>query len=296
LFCILFYTACSSTMLIINKVAIYNFPYPILLLILQLMVSAATIRLLGILGFLEAEKLDLKLIQSYWGVVLVFLLNIFTNLKSLEYSNVETVIVFRTCTTLAVAYGDYKYLQKGIPNIKALSTLIFIVLGALGYVMTDSTFKINSYLWIILYFFCQCADVLYIKYIVEKVPMSSWGRSYYNNTLALIPLGIALLFVNEKYVLYDFITLYFDFNFRDNLPVISIVVLSCFAGLLLSLAGFMCRESVSATSFSVVGNMNKVLTVIINCLIWDKHASGLGLLSLSICLVSGAFYSHFNTR
>lgn len=40
-------------------------------------------------------------------------MNIFTNIKALEYSNVETVIVFQTLTTFVVAYGDYKYLNSG---------------------------------------------------------------------------------------------------------------------------------------------------------------------------------------
>jgi len=62
-------------------------------------------------------------------------------------------------------------------------------------------------------------------------------------------------------------------------------------GIGISISGFMCREAISATSFSVVGNMNKVLTVFVNFLIWNKHASPAGLASLFICLMGGAYYA-----
>jgi len=234
---------------------------------------------------LEWEK-----IKAYWGVVLVFLLNIFTNLKALQYSNVETVIVFRTCTTIAVAFGDYKFLGRGIPNTKTMGSLLGIVLGAIIYVLTDSTFRLESYFWIFMYFIAQCLDVLYIKHIVNSVQMTAWGRSYYNNLLALGPIIVCLAFTNEGSLLSDFLT-----EGIDPLTVI-MVLLSCFVGLSLSITAFICRDLISATSYSVVGNMNKVLTVVINCSIWDKHATPVGLIGLFVSLVSGAAYTKFTTE
>ena len=48
---------------------------------------------------------------------------------------------------------------------------------------------------------------------------------------------------------------------------------SCMAGVLMSYSQFLLRGLISATSFTVVGTMCKIATVVINCLIWDKHAS-----------------------
>ena len=36
--------------------------------------------------------------------------------------------------------------------------------------------------------------------------------------------------------------------------------------------------------------MNKMLTVFVNVLIWDKHASALGIGSLAICIAGGSLY------
>lgn len=42
--------------------------------------------------------------------------------------------------------------------------------------------------------------------------------------------------------------------------------------------------------------MCKVATIVINYVIWDKHASPPGLVALSICLVGGTFYQQAPMR
>ena len=52
---------------------------------------------------------------------------------------------------------------------------------------------------------------------------------------------------------------------------------SCVLGVAMSYFAFLARSSVSATCFTVIGNVCKVVTVLINVFIWDKHASPTGL-------------------
>ena len=58
----------------------------------------------------------------------------------------------------------------------------------------------------------------------------------------------------------------------------------------MSYFAFLCRAQVSATHFTVIGNVCKVLTVLINICIWDKHASSQGVFYLFVCLVAAFFY------
>jgi len=280
------YMLCSSTMLIVNKAAVKFFPLPSLLLCLQTGFSASVIWFAGRSGFLKVDALEYQKAKAYVFVVCVFVFNIFTNMKALEYSNVETVIVFQTLTSLVIAYGDYRLLSSGIPSSKVITALGIIVVGALCYVLTDSTFEVSAYFWVVLYFLAKTTEMLYVKHVIDTVPMSNWGRSYYNNLLSLVPLCCFALANNE---LNKFGDLYEDGAF--SFGVLVIVFLSCVVGIGISISGFMCREAISATSFSVVGNMNKVLTVFVNFLIWDSHASLSGLASLLICLVGGAYYA-----
>eukprot|EP00976_Prorocentrum_cordatum_P019791 401287-Prorocentrum_minimum.AAC.1 len=50
---------------------------------------------------------------------------------------------------------------------------------------------------VMVWFGVFAVDMVYIKYIVDTVPMTSWGRVYYQNLLALPPLLILGLFTGE---------------------------------------------------------------------------------------------------
>jgi len=189
-----------------------------------------------------------------------------------------------------VAYGDFKLLKSGLPSGKVLFSLCIIVLGAVLYIFADSTFKVSAYFWVFLYFIAKVTDMLYTKHIVDTVPMSSWGRSFYNNYLALLPVFIMVLFSNEHVKLQE---LYESGEIGS--VAFTLVSLSCIVGLGISISGFVCRELVSATSFSVIGNMNKVLTIFINFMVWEHHTSLQGLACLGICLIGGAYYAKVRT-
>jgi len=280
------YMLCSSTMLIVNKGAVYLFPLPSLLLSLQTGFSALVIYTAGKTDYLLVDSLEYNKAKSYILVVCVFIFNIFTNMKALEYSNVETVIVFQTLTSLIIAYGDYKLLKSGMPSQQVMISLGIIVFGAICYVLTDSTFRIEAYKWVLLYFVAKTTEMLYVKHVIATVPMSNWGRSYYNNFLSMFPLFIIAVANGEISKASNLLD-----EGEISTGALFVVFLSCIVGIGISISGFMCRDAISATSFSVVGNMNKVLTVFINYMIWTQRASAAGLASLLICLVGGAYYA-----
>jgi len=75
-----------------------------------------------------------------------------------------------------------------------------------------------------------------------------------------------------------------------------VLLLSCVAGVGISWAGFKCQQLITATAYTVVGVMNKLLTVLVNALIWDRHASPLGIAALCVCLGGGALYQQAPLR
>jgi len=282
---VLSYMAFSSTMLVTNKAAVMLFPAPSTLLFLQMAVSAVTLWILGKTKQLDVTELETSKIIKYVGVVASFIFNLFTNIKALQYTNVETVIVFQTLTSLGVAYGDYKLLKNSMPSKQVILSLLIIVLGSVLYVLTDSNFKLNGYFWVVMYFIAKITDMLYVKYIVDSVQMTPWGRSFYNNLLSLPPVLLIIFLTSEQYKVAEI------FNEGITVGTWLIVGISCIMGLGISISGFICRALISATSFSVVGNMNKVLTVFINYFLIADHASPLGMLCLFICLFGGYYYS-----
>ncbi len=58
----------------------------------------------------------------------------------------------------------------------------------------------------------------------------------------------------------------------------------------------MCRGMVSATTYTLVGVVNKFLTVLLNVVLWDKHSTGPGILSVLVCLGAGTLYQQAPRR
>lgn len=286
-FGIVAYATCSSMMLIINKLAVTFLPAPSVVLFAQLLTSAVAIKGMSSAGIVDADPLVWDKAKPFLLVAVAFLGALYTNVKTLQYANVETFIVFRSSTPIFIAVMDYCFLGRQLPNARSWAALTAIVCGALAYVYTDSNFEVRAYGWVMAWYMVFAFDQIYIKYAVDSVKLTPWGRSYYTNVLAVVPVFILGMATREDQVLEDF-----EWSFN------SVVALgaSCAAGVLMSYSQFLLRGLISATSFTVVGTMCKIATVVINCLIWDKHASFEGLVALFVCLFSGMAYQQAPLR
>ena len=52
----------------------------------------------------------------------------------------------------------------------------------------------------------------------------------------------------------------------------------------------------SATTYTLVGVVNKFLTVLLNVAMWDKHSTPVGLAAVCVCLLAGMFYQQAPLR
>lgn len=53
---------------------------------------------------------------------------------------------------------------------------------------------------------------------------------------------------------------------------------------------------VSATTYTLVGVVNKFLTVLLNTVLWDKHSSPFGIFAVCVCLLAGTLYQQAPRR
>jgi len=74
------------------------------------------------------------------------------------------------------------------------------------------------------------------------------------------------------------------------------VFISVALGVGMSYFAWMARSLLSAASFTVVGNVCKVLAIVMNVSLWDKHASPTGILCLLFCLGAAYFYKQAPMR
>ncbi|KAG5177489.1 hypothetical protein JKP88DRAFT_332652 [Tribonema minus] len=288
---VLAYSFCSGTMLLINKLAIHHLGCPTMVSAIQLI--AATVWCLGIkyTGCLAVDDFEWAKVKPYLYYVVLFTLGVWTNMKSLEVSNVDTVIVFRACTPLAVAIMDFFFLGRELPGRRSAAALGLLGLGAFGYVASDAQFALAgfaAYYCVTAYFFLICVEMTYGKRITSSVKMATVsGSVMYTNFFAWGPMLAIAASVGELQ------------KFKEvewTAPGAFYLTLSCVVGTAISYCGWWCRGRVSATTFTLVGVINKVLTVLLNVVIWDKHASPVGLAFLLLCLGGGALYKQAPMR
>ncbi|XP_047089856.1 GDP-mannose transporter GONST3-like [Lolium rigidum] len=287
------YCLSASLLSIINKWAITKFPYPGALTALQYLTSVAGVLLCGQLKLIEPDSLNLRTMWKFLPAAVMFYISIFTNSELLMHANVDTFIVFRSAVPIFVAIGETLYLHQPCPSLKTWLSLSTILGGSVIYVFTDNQFTVTAYSWAIAYLASMSIDFVYIKHVVMTIGLNTWGLVLYNNLEAL------LLFPLELLIMGEFDQMKVDSSKMTNwlsFDVVLPVALSCLFGLSISFFGFSCRRAISATGFTVLGIVNKLLTVVINLLIWDKHASLVGTIGLLICMSGGVLYQQSTTK
>ncbi|XP_071722656.1 GDP-mannose transporter GONST3-like [Rutidosis leptorrhynchoides] len=281
------YCLSASLLSIINKWAVMKFPYPGALTALQYFTSVFGVVLCGWLKVLEHDRLDLMTMWRFLPAAIIFYLSLFTNSELLLHANVDTFIVFRSAVPIFVAVGETVFLHQPWPLIKTWLSLATIFGGSVLYVLTDYQFSLAAYSWAVAYLISMSIDFVYIKHVVMTIGLNTWGLVLYNNLEALLLFPVELLMMGELKKIKHEISEESDWH---SFQVILPVGLSCLFGLAISFFGFSCRRAISATGFTVLGIVNKLLTVVINFVIWDKHATFIGTVGLLVCMVGGVMY------
>jgi len=184
------------------------------------------------------------------------------------------------------------FLGRELPSLRSLASLLVLMAGAAGYVLSDREFKMQgfaAYTWVTAYFLIISVEMCYGKLIVgPHVGLKSmWGPTMYTNVLAILPMATAGLLAHEQ----DRLA-----TTEWNSSLVILLGVSCAIGVAISYTGWNCRSMITATCYTVLGVANKMATVLMNCLIWDNHASLMGIGSLCVCLAGAASYQQAPVR
>lgn len=292
------YSLCSGSLVLLNKLTLHFLPFPSLVVCIQLLACIAIIYGAMFMKFIDVDPIKLEYAKPYMLYIFFFCTGIYCNMRSLSISNVETVIVFRSLTPMVVAFLDALFLGREWPSKRSWVGLLTLVVGAVGYASFDEEFLtqgLKAYSWPTLYTIIIALEMAYGKKIVKEVPLQTRsGPVVYTNLIGFIPM-LMLANVGDEY------SRFWKFFWEDlegHLPTASIVllVLGSLVGTGIGYSGWWCRSLVSATSYTLIGVINKCLTVIVNSLIWDQHAKPGGIFCLFICIVGGLIYKQAPMR
>jgi hypothetical protein len=97
---LLYYGLASSTLIVINKLAVHNVKAPVFILMCQLLFAAISVKGSAVAGVVDAEKLQWSLIKPFIWIIFGFLGTLYANIQviaaiimlfcSLELSPIDT--------------------------------------------------------------------------------------------------------------------------------------------------------------------------------------------------------------
>ena len=295
------YSLASSSLLLINKACLRMMPLPSTLSALQFATSAATAEVLMATGSVPRDKFVWHKVKPYLYYVGLFVLTIYCNMRALQNSNVETIIVFRACCPLFVCLLDWAFLGRQLPNRRSTLALFLLGLGCAGYVASDRAFRVDgwgAYKWVTTYFVIISVEMAYGKHIVgpQNEFASMWGPTLYTNALSLLPMlavGVASGEPARMGAIFEPLILT---GSTAVLGFCVLITLSCIVGCAISYLGWRARSLVTATCYTVLGVTNKMVCVLVNALLWEQRASPAGVACLTLCLFAALGYEQAPLR
>ncbi|PNY05705.1 GDP-mannose transporter gonst1-like protein [Trifolium pratense] len=310
------YCLSSCGMILVNKFVLssYDFNAGISLMVYQNFISVIIVSVLSLLGLVSTEPLTWRLIKVWLPVNVIFVGMLITSMFSLKYINVAMVTVLKNVTNVITAVGEM-YLFKKQHEGRVWGALFLMtvtvdvweysagVCPAAGYIIsaitggiTDLSFNATGYAWQTLNCFLTASYSLTLRRVMDTAKqytksgnLNEFSMVLLNNTLSL-PLGIFLIVVfNEVDYLLTTPLL--------RLPSFWLVMtFSGILGLAISFTSMWFLHQTGATTYSLVGSLNKIPLSIAGIFLFKVPTSVENSASILFGLLAGVLFARAKIR
>ncbi|XP_062096485.1 GDP-mannose transporter GONST1 isoform X1 [Humulus lupulus] len=286
------YCISSCSMILVNKFVLsgYDFNAGISLMLYQNLISVIIVSVLNFLGVISTEPLTWRLIKVWLPVNVIFVGMLVTSMFSLKYINVAMVTVLKNVTNVITAVGEM-YLFNKHHESRVWTALFLMIISAISGGVTDLTFHAVGYAWQIANCFLTASYSLTLRRVMDTAKqytksgnLNEFSMVMLNNTLSL-PLGILLIFIFNEV----------DYLLKTPLlrvPTFWLVMtLSGFLGLAISFTSMWFLHQTGATTYSLVGSLNKIPLSVAGILLFKVPTSLENSASIFFGLLAGVFFA-----
>ncbi|KMZ68794.1 GDP-mannose transporter [Zostera marina] len=286
------YCLSSCSMILVNKfvLSVFDFNAGIFLMLFQNLVSVIVISAASYFKFISVEPLTWRLIMVWLPVNVIFVFMLITSMFSLTYINVAMVTVLKNVTNVITALGE-TYLFNKYHGGRVWIALLLMIISAISGGITDLSFHALGYTWQILNCFLTASYSLTLRRVMDTAKkvtksgnLNEFSMVMLNNLLSL-PLGVFLTFAFGEV----------DYLFKTPLlrnPIFwAVIILSGFLGLAISFTSMWFLHQTSATTYSLVGSLNKIPLSIAGILLFKVPTSMENLASILFGLLAGVFFA-----
>lgn len=291
------YCISSCSMILVNKLVLssYNFNAGISLMLYQNFISVVIVSTLSFMGIITTEPLTWRLIKIWLPVNVIFVGMLITSMFSLKYINVAMVTVLKNVTNVITAVGEMYLFSKSHDN-RVWAALFLMIISAVSGGLTDLSFHAVGYTWQIINCFLTAAYSLTLRRVMDTAKqvtksgnLNEFSMVLLNNTLSL-PLGLLLVFVFNEI---DYLTKTPLLRLPDFWLVMTF---SGFLGLAISFTSMWFLHKTGATTYSLVGSLNKIPLSVVGIVLFKVPTSLENSASILFGLLAGVFFARAKLR
>mmetsp|Transcript_6773 Transcript_6773/g.20262 ORF Transcript_6773/g.20262 Transcript_6773/m.20262 type:complete len:664 (+) Transcript_6773:2241-4232(+) len=289
------YLISSTSLLILNKLAlkVFNFPYTLTYIqLVSFCVVCIAIETGTYLIFGKSKYglfVDSAAVRSFLFPGLIWALPLAFNMQALSFLNPDTVLIFRVATIFGIAVGDRVLFGKKLKLNQVLS-LLFTFIGTCVYAYSNAYFSRDGVMFGFLYWLSFIVTQLLTKSVFTANPTKdAMFKAFYVNLFGSIPV-VYLGLCFENFHIEDLL----DLEMKCIMPI----ALTLGVGIVLSYAANHVRDILAATSFDILGCGGKFVTIAVSSIIFPvQYSIGMQVgIFISICsslLYSELLFSHF---
>lgn len=292
------YSVCSISMVLTNKAISTSVPdgYHDRLPRFGVVLYQSVVAVLLVSGakffrIIDYPEFSTKIAISWIPVNILFVGMICSGFLSLVYVNVPMVTIFKNLANILVVAGECFIFGEKVSYLVMLSIGVMTA-GAILAAQNDLEFNVTGYFWMMTNAMFSAGYILYLRHVSTSIRLTKFGMVFYNNLLScalILPLVLlsgelgALLTKDEG---------------QDQGPRIltpSFVALNSLAGFLgfyLNFAALWCVASTSATTYSIVGSMNKIPVLVLGFLMFRAKMTFDGVMFIMVALLGGFIFMY----
>jgi GDP-mannose transporter len=294
------YCVASGGMVLFNKHALnprsFGFTAPTALLCFQCALSVLLVKILGLVGVVKLQPLQLRLVAVWFPVNLIFVGMVGSSFYALQHVGVTMVTVWKNVSNVATAVLEVIIFKKSHSS-QVWATLCLMLISAIVGAWTDTSFTWSGYSWLIANCCFTSAYALYLRAVMEKVSQHTYDKQkldefsmvYYNNLLSIPPSLVLMLVFGEHRGLLQQTALQ-DPRFQ------AVAVAGGLIGFGISFAGLWLLSQTTATVYSLVGALNKIPLAIVGILVLKEPTNPHNMASIAIGLFAGILFSCSNSN
>lgn len=281
------YATCSMVMILTNKWLASSFDVQayVSLLVMQNVIATALMIGCKALGVVQYPYFDRRIAAAWFPVTSFFVLMLLTSFVAMRYLSVPMITVFKQLANLLTVAGEWYFFGKPL-TLGVIAAFVVMIVGAVLAAYNDLTFSMHGYVWQIANCVAASGYVLSLKHATRHVQLSRFGMVFYNNIMTF-PLLFTIACANGEPTALQ------EARLRGLLDL-RFFLWNALAGcvsFVLSLASVWCVATTSATTYSVVGALNKVPVTVLGFFLFRAPISSEAGFYIGLSLLGGFLYS-----